>query len=178
MHNKNILNFNLTADQVKTIVSQVDTSTLNLLHSAIANRLFCEAAAQELDELGVRFTDKNIDTIGEISTSDYLVAFEQAMPDFLSSPIEAFTSGRHYVCVYECEGELTQSRKMGFVEVCNYAAELIAFADCSDTNFLYIKDTNSDEEYAYCGWQPDMLIEFVNSAGKVVYSHSFPQWEH
>lgn len=57
------------------------------------------------------------------------------------------------------------------------AAQMICFADCSDeiVESIVIQGWKID----YVGWQPDMLFEFRNQeTGEIIWSESFPQWEH
>ena len=56
-------------------------------------------------------------------------------------------------------------------------AERIAFSDCSyDTVEEIVWD---GEPCHYTGWQPGMLMEFCSDlTGEIVYSGSFPEWDH
>lgn len=56
------------------------------------------------------------------------------------------------------------------------AANMIRFFDCTDIEIERIVFNN--EEYEYAGWQPDMLFEFKNRNGSIVWSRYFPNWEH
>ena len=58
-------------------------------------------------------------------------------------------------------------------------AELVhtlAFSDCSDEEVILI--IYEGKEIHYVGWQPDMLYEFADEAGNIIWSNSFPQWDH
>lgn len=56
-------------------------------------------------------------------------------------------------------------------------AERYAFSDCSDDRILESVFDGVPVEYA--GWQPGMLIEFREATtGLVVFSESFPEWDH
>jgi len=71
--------------------------------------------------------------------------------------------------------ELTgdQYRNLFFRKV----AERIAFADCSDEQVSEI--VFDGEPCHYTGWQPGMVIEFASDiTGEIVYSGSFPEWDH
>ena len=57
-----------------------------------------------------------------------------------------------------------------------YASSLICFSDCSDEEILSIR--SGDHNIEYVGWQPNMLYEFVDEAGNIIFSRSFPNWEH
>ena len=57
------------------------------------------------------------------------------------------------------------------------AAQMICFADCSDEIVESIVVQGWKIEYV--GWQPNMLFEFRNQeTGEIIWSESFPQWEH
>lgn len=71
--------------------------------------------------------------------------------------------------------ELTddQYRNLFFRKV----AERIAFDDCSDEQVNEI--VFDGEPCHYTGWQPGMVIEFASDiTGEIVYSGSFPEWDH
>lgn len=71
--------------------------------------------------------------------------------------------------------ELTddQYRNLFFRKV----AERIAFADCGDEQVSEI--VYDGEPCHYTGWQPGMVIEFASDlTGEIVYSGSFPEWDH
>ena len=55
-------------------------------------------------------------------------------------------------------------------------AHTLAFSDCSDEEVILI--IYEGKEIHYVGWQPDMLYEFADEAGNIIYSNSFPQWDH
>ena len=60
----------------------------------------------------------------------------------------------------------------GFAEL----AHTLAFSDCSDEEVILI--IYEGKEVHYVGWQPDMLYEFADEAGNIIWSNSFPQWDH
>ena len=56
-------------------------------------------------------------------------------------------------------------------------AERVAFADCGDESIDEI--VFDGEPCHYTGWQPGMVIEFASDiTGEIVYSGSFPEWDH
>lgn len=59
----------------------------------------------------------------------------------------------------------------------DFVSELYAFNDCCDSDVRIIK---ADGHYLqYVGWQPGMLYEYKDcTTGKIVYSRSFPNWDH
>ena len=66
-----------------------------------------------------------------------------------------------------------QYRKLFFRKM----AERVAFSDCSDDSLDEI--VFDGERVEYVGWQPGMLIEFRScETGEIVYSGSFPEWDH
>ena len=57
------------------------------------------------------------------------------------------------------------------------AAEMICFSDCSDEIVEAIVIQGYKVEYV--GWRPGMLFEFRDQVtGEIIWSESFPQWEH
>ena len=62
--------------------------------------------------------------------------------------------------------------------LCYKAAQHYAWADCDDT--YRIDEIMCDgHELGYLGWQPNMLFKFKDyTTGKIVYSASFPEWDH
>lgn len=57
------------------------------------------------------------------------------------------------------------------------AAKMICFSDCSDEIVEDIVIQGYKVEYV--GWQSDMLFEFRDQeSGEIIWSESFPQWEH
>ena len=59
----------------------------------------------------------------------------------------------------------------------NTAAELVAFADCTDVHQVRVH--HNGRTYRYAGWQPGMLIEFeALGSGYVVWSEYYPDWDH
>jgi hypothetical protein len=66
-----------------------------------------------------------------------------------------------------------QYRKLFFRKV----AERVAFADCGDESIDEI--VFDGEPCHYTGWQPGMVIEIASDiTGEIVYSGSFPEWDH
>ena len=55
-------------------------------------------------------------------------------------------------------------------------ARILAFSDCSKEEIILI--IYEGKEIHYVGWQPDMLYEFADEAGNIIWSNSFPQWDH
>ena len=55
-------------------------------------------------------------------------------------------------------------------------AHTLAFSDCSDEEVILI--IYEGKEIHYVGWQPDMLYEFADEVGNIIWSNSFPQWDH
>ena len=55
-------------------------------------------------------------------------------------------------------------------------AHTLAFSDCSDEEVVLI--IYEGKELHYVGWQPNMLYEFADEEGNIVWSNSFPQWDH
>lgn len=61
--------------------------------------------------------------------------------------------------------------------LCYSAAQFYAWSDCDDTYSLEEIKCDGVALY-YCGWQPNMLYEFVTKEGELVYSAEHLQWEH
>lgn len=55
-------------------------------------------------------------------------------------------------------------------------AKTIAFDDCSGERVLYIM--YKGKELHYTGWKPGMLYEFADKKGNIIWSNSFPEWDH
>ena len=61
--------------------------------------------------------------------------------------------------------------------LCYKASQFYAWDDCDDT--YRIDEIMCDgRELYYVGWQPGMLFEFESEDGGIVYSASFPEWDH
>ena len=61
--------------------------------------------------------------------------------------------------------------------LCYKASQFYAWSDCDDT--YSIDEIMCDgEAIFYKGWQPNMLFEFYDCNGTIVYTANFPQWEH
>lgn len=62
--------------------------------------------------------------------------------------------------------------------LCYKAAQHYAWDDCDDT-YSIVEIMCGGRLLEYVGWQPGMLFEFRDKETKeIVYSHSFPQWDH
>ena len=61
--------------------------------------------------------------------------------------------------------------------LCYTAAQHYAWRDCDDT-YSIVEIRCGGEPLFYSGWQPDMLFEFFDRYGTIVYSANFPQWDH
>lgn len=55
-------------------------------------------------------------------------------------------------------------------------AHTLAFSDCSEEMVLFIM--YKGKEIHYTGWKPGMLYEFADGKGNIIWSHSFPEWDH
>ena len=62
--------------------------------------------------------------------------------------------------------------------LCYEASQFYAFDDLDDT--YYVDSIWCDgKELEYLGWQPNMLFEFCDKETReIVYSASFPMWDH
>lgn len=61
--------------------------------------------------------------------------------------------------------------------LCYTASQFYAWSDCDDT--YSIDEIMCDGEALYYkGWQPNMLFEFIDCNGTIIYSANFPQWDH
>ena len=57
------------------------------------------------------------------------------------------------------------------------ASHVICFADCSNARVRRIVIQGYEVEYV--GWHPGMLYEFRDvESGKIIWSQSFPNWNH
>ena len=62
--------------------------------------------------------------------------------------------------------------------LCYKASQFYAWADCDDT-YRIEEIMCDDHELGYLGWQPGMLFEFKDyTTGAIVYSATFPEWDH
>ena len=61
--------------------------------------------------------------------------------------------------------------------LCYKASQFYAWSDCDDT-YEIIEIMCDGRELEYVGWQPGMLFEFESEDGGIVYSATFPQWDH
>ena len=55
-------------------------------------------------------------------------------------------------------------------------AHTICFADCSDEQVIFI--SYEGKELHYTGWKPNMLMEFADAEGNVIWAEEFPEWDH
>lgn len=76
-----------------------------------------------------------------------------------------YDDGEKYITFFDTKDEL-------FYE----AAKLTAFDDL-DTGMSITEIVCEGRNCYYAGWQPDMVIEFLNDEG-VVWSGQFPEWDH
>jgi hypothetical protein len=61
--------------------------------------------------------------------------------------------------------------------LCYKASQFYAWSDCDDT-YSMDEIVCDGEAIFYKGWQPNMLFEFYDCNGTIVYSANFPQWDH
>lgn len=61
--------------------------------------------------------------------------------------------------------------------LCYKASQFYAWSDCDDT-YEIVEIMCDGKELYYVGWQPNMLFEFVNEDGCLVYSAEFPEYDH
>ena len=61
--------------------------------------------------------------------------------------------------------------------LCYKASQFYAWSDCDDT-YSIDEIVCDGEAIFYKGWQPNMLFEFYDCNGTIVYSANFPQWDH
>lgn len=61
--------------------------------------------------------------------------------------------------------------------LCYKASQFYAWSDCDDT-YSIDEIVCDGEAIFYKGWQPDMLFEFYDCNGTIIYSANFPQWDH
>lgn len=63
-------------------------------------------------------------------------------------------------------------------EMYRWAAKFFAFEDL-DTGMEIDAIYNYGREIIYAGWQPDMLIEFIDKwSNTSVWAEYFPEWNH
>lgn len=61
--------------------------------------------------------------------------------------------------------------------LCYKASQYYAWSDCDDT--YRVEEIVCDgEKIHYVGWQPGMLFEFRGGYNEIVYSATFPEWDH
>ena len=61
--------------------------------------------------------------------------------------------------------------------LCYKASQFYAWSDCDDT-YSIDEIVCDGEAIFYKGWQPNMLFEFYDCNGTIIYTANFPQWEH
>ena len=61
--------------------------------------------------------------------------------------------------------------------LCYKASQIYAWSDCDDT-YSIDEIMYDGEAIFYKGWQPNMLFEFYDCNGTIIYSANFPQWDH
>lgn len=66
----------------------------------------------------------------------------------------------------------TDTRWLAFYK----AAERAAMDDIYEISKIRVH--HAGRTYRYVGWQPGMLVEFVNELGVTIFSAHFPQWDH
>ena len=87
------------------------------------------------------------------------------------------TIGNDYVLVTTFEGIQTDITCFDDAEsLFETASRIFAYSDLADVSvdLMLIKG----KKCFYSGWQPDMIFEFENSEGKIVYSTCHPEWNH
>lgn len=79
---------------------------------------------------------------------------------------------------YEEAGIVTVEDMTGFDldRVLTHAAALYASSDYRDIEMLEI--VHDGNKYTYDGWQPGMTYTFRNAEGEIIWSNSFPDWDH
>lgn len=77
-----------------------------------------------------------------------------------------YDDGEKYIIFFDTKNEL-------FYEL----AKIYAFDDL-DTGMKITKIVYEGMHCHYIGWQPDMVIEFANENGDIIYGGEFPQWDH
>jgi hypothetical protein len=61
--------------------------------------------------------------------------------------------------------------------LCYKASQFYAWSDCDDT-YEIVEIMYDGEALFYKGWQPNMLFEFYDCNGTIVYSANHMQWDH
>lgn len=74
--------------------------------------------------------------------------------------------------IYIRTPEINKEIDHWFVEL----ARTLAFNDCSEERVIYIM--YQGKELHYVGWQPGMTYEFADKKGNIIWSASFPEWDH
>lgn len=79
---------------------------------------------------------------------------------------------------YSFEGDVITINMEGSTldQVLTKASEMYAFNDCTDIEVLEV--VHNGEKYDYCGWEPSMTFSFRDTKGKIVWTESFPEWDH
>lgn len=78
-------------------------------------------------------------------------------------------AGNHYAVVPD-------AGKHGVNIWFNRLARTIAFDDCSGEYVIFIM--HEGKEIHYTGWKPGMTYEFADSENNIIWSNSFPEWDH
>ena len=75
------------------------------------------------------------------------------------------------------DNETTLERFEDIDQMLHSASRIYAFSDLDDS--LEIKGIYwNDKKLHYAGWQPDMLYEFKDESGEVVWRNWYPSWDH
>lgn len=79
---------------------------------------------------------------------------------------------------FEQDGEICTKDMTGcnLDQVLVTASKMYAFDDCTDIEVLEV--VHDGKRYEYDGWEPGMTFTFRDEAGEVVWSNSFPGWDH
>ena len=116
-----------------------------------------------------------------IEKDAYINAAMERIESALSLLKDSYKDPNTYIALKDREtGEI---RKIFFEKddiggLCYKAAQYYAWRDCDDTYDLD-EIMCGGRLLEYVGWQPCMLFEFRDAqTRKIVYSHSFPQWDH
>ena len=82
-----------------------------------------------------------------------------------------------WAVTFEFEGKTERELYQDEDDAFYVAAECQAFSDFNEAHNIKVHHQGST--YRYAGWQPGMLIEFVNEKlGASRWSGRFPRWDH
>lgn len=82
----------------------------------------------------------------------------------------------NHLILIEPDGEERQIAYADSEGLFEDAAKVYCFSDCCDEA---VKEIVFDgKQCFYCGWQPNMLYEFVDEDGNKVFSAYYPDWDH